>query len=192
MILLETRNEMTFNDNVSDVFHGLIRNTNRYLHCELVTWYLNSEGNKWIKTRIFVDPELTECEFPYIFCIKVLSKGKTPINPCVYPINIGAPLMCDVSLEGIFFGEGRANCTNPQTNSVNKALILEKRLNVTDWLYGTTLGQKLPTDQLDIDYDWQLKSNFAENDMDLSDKEDDMIVLNHMIYYRKKCSGGQI
>ncbi|XP_044269970.1 uncharacterized protein LOC123014769 isoform X2 [Tribolium madens] len=140
MILLQTAEEIVFSESIQPVIGNLNPQYCKcvYLHCELVAWYLAADT--WVKSRIFVVPETnsTNCTITsdVEFCVDPLLESEVEINPCAAKVNLGIPLMCDVSIEGVFLGMGPNGCDNPAADANNKVYLFEKD-SVDKFLYGT-------------------------------------------------------
>ncbi|EFA00338.1 uncharacterized protein LOC662790 [Tribolium castaneum] len=134
LILLQTTYFMYFHNYFWPVVYGFKRVLNRYLHCELVSWYLTTD--KWVKSRVFLYPQKNsdkcKADEEYEFCIEVMSDRKEQLNPCASKINLGIPLMCDIAMEGVFLGVGDGGCDKI---AQNKAYLFNKDPNIAKFLY---------------------------------------------------------
>ncbi|XP_044254970.1 uncharacterized protein LOC123005339 isoform X2 [Tribolium madens] len=146
--LLQTAPDIKFDNftTVKNMFYSFNAKGKLNSNCELVTWHLDLKKRKWTKIRISVHLKVSsticKANTAYESCVSVLNTNYL-LRPCVHKVVLGAPLVCDVSVKGIYFGEDAIQCSKSLAISVNKVYLFEQDPSMLHFLYGQALRKKL-------------------------------------------------
>nr|XP_015835010.1 PREDICTED: uncharacterized protein LOC107397843 isoform X3 [Tribolium castaneum] len=137
LTLLETLVDIKFNDlSIGGTMFYHFTPKAQLSNCELVTWNLDLRKKKWKQNRIPVNlvdnPTTCKTDTDQQSCVSALNT-KNLLNSCA---DLGAPLVCNVSLEGINLAEEANQCNKPPAASVSKVYIFGQDSSILPFLYG--------------------------------------------------------